>query len=150
MKRWLLAAAMLLLSVAVFAQTPAPQDQGAEEGGHQAASMRRHMDPQQQLDHLSKQLNLNDDQKQKVKPLLDQQAEQMQSLRQDTSLSQQDRRAKFQEIHQSTMSQIRSLLDEKQQKKFDKMMQKQEERRAHRMGEGGPQGGQSGGNNPPQ
>ena len=150
MKRWLLTAAMLLLSVAVFAQASAPQDQGAEEGGHQAAGMRRHMDPQQQLDHLSKQLNLNDDQKQKVKPLLDQQAEQMQSLRQDTSLSQQDRRAKFQEIHQSTMSQIRSVLDEKQQKKFDKTMQKQEERRAHRMGEGGPQGGQSGGNNPPQ
>jgi periplasmic protein CpxP/Spy len=150
MRRWVLSAAVLLLSVGMFAQTPTPQDQGPGQGEHQAAGMHRHMDPQQQLDHLTKQLKLTDDQQQKIKPLLEQQAEQMQSVRQDTSVPQQDRRAKFQEIHQNTMSQIRSILDENQQKKFDKMMQRQEERRAHRMGEGGPQGNPSGGNNGPQ
>ena len=150
MKHRLLAAAILLLSIGVFAQGSAPQDQGSAQGEHQGAGMHRRMDPQQQLDHFTKQLKLTDDQQQKIKPLLEQQAEQMQSLRQDTSVSQQDRRAKFQEIHQSTMGQIRSVLDENQQKKFDKMMQKQEERRAHHMGESGPQGGPSGTNNGPQ
>jgi len=46
---------------------------------------------------------------------------QMESLRQDTSLSQQDRRAKMMDIHKNTDSQIRGLLDSNQQKKWDEM-----------------------------
>lgn len=156
MKRWnsyVVAAAVLLFSISGFAQAPPSQDQGEAE--HQGAGMHnRRMDPQQQLERMSKHLNLTEDQKAKVKPILEQQAEQMQSLRQDTSLSQQDRRAKFQEIHQNAMSQIRPLLNENQQKKFDKMMEKQEERRSQRRGPEGPEGGPTrapgSDNNPPQ
>jgi len=142
-RRWnsyVISAAVLLFSISGFAQAPASQDQGDAE--HQGAGMHnRRMDPEQQLERMSKQLNLTDDQKAKVKPILEQQHEQMQSLRQDTSLSQQDRRAKFQEIHQNAMSQIRPLLNENQQKKFDKMLQRQEERRSQRRGPEGPEGG---------
>jgi hypothetical protein len=95
--------------------------------------------PEQQLDHLSKRLKLTDDEKSKIMPILQDQAQQMQSLRQDTSMSPQDRRAKFQQIHQNTMSQIRPILDESQQKKFDKMMKEQEQRRVEHQG-GGPGG----------
>jgi hypothetical protein len=45
----------------------------------------------------------------------------MESLHQDSSLSQQDRHTKMMDIHQSTDTQIRALLDSNQQKKWDEM-----------------------------
>jgi hypothetical protein len=63
-----------------------------------------------------------------VQDALQSQQSQMQSLRQDTSLSQQDRRAKMMDIHKNTDSQIRALLDSNQQKKWDEMQAKREQR----------------------
>jgi hypothetical protein len=51
----------------------------------------------------------------------------MESLHQDSSLSQQDRHAKMMEIHKSTDAQIRALLDSTQQKKWDEMQAKREQ-----------------------
>ena len=119
-------------------QGQAPQSEPGH-GGHGYGMHNRMASPEQQLDHLSKRLKLTDDEKSKIMPILQDQAQQMQSLRQDTSMSPQDRRAKFQQIHQNTMSQIRPILDESQQKKFDKMMKEQEQRRVEHQG-GGPGG----------
>ena len=52
---------------------------------------------------------------------------QMESLRQDDSLSQQDRRAKMMEIHKNSDAQIRAVLDSTQQKKWDEMQAKREQ-----------------------
>ena len=175
MKRWFLyAAAVLVMGSLAVAQAPPsdqnsgdaaqqqqapapdqgqapPPDQGQAaqpeqgQGGHGYGMHNRMASPEQQLDHLSKRLKLTDDEKSKIMPILQDQAQQMQSLRQDTSMSPQDRRAKFQQIHQNTMSQIRPILDENQQKKFDKMMK---EREQHRMEHGG--GGPGGEGNGPQ
>jgi hypothetical protein len=51
----------------------------------------------------------------------------MQSLRQDTSQSQQDRRSKMMDIHKTSDTQIRTLLDSTQQKKWDEMQAKREQ-----------------------
>jgi hypothetical protein len=51
----------------------------------------------------------------------------MESLRQDSSLSQQDRHAKMMEIHKGTDAQVRALLDSTQQKKWDEMQAKREQ-----------------------
>jgi hypothetical protein len=51
----------------------------------------------------------------------------MQSLRQDTSQSQQDRRSKMMDIHKTSDTQIRALLDSTQQKKWDEMQTKREQ-----------------------
>jgi protein CpxP len=80
--------------------------------------------PEQRLENLSKQLNLTDDQKAKIKPILEGEAKQIQSLREDSSLSREDRRAKSMQIRQSTHTQIRTLLTADQQKKFDSMQQR--------------------------
>jgi Spy/CpxP family protein refolding chaperone len=77
--------------------------------------------------HLTKQLNLTSDQQSKIKPILENQAEQMQKLHQDSSLSQQDRMSKMREIHQNTTSQIRETLTPDQQQKLDAMKANREE-----------------------
>src|SRR5690349_13876136 len=60
-------------------------------------------DPERRTEMLSKRLNLSSDQQAKVQDILKSQQSQMESLRSDTSTSQQDRRSKMMEIHKSAM-----------------------------------------------
>jgi Spy/CpxP family protein refolding chaperone len=95
-------------------------------------------DPAQRTAHLTKQLNLTSDQQAKVQEILQSEQSQMQSAHQDTSTSQQDRRAKMMDIRQSTDAQIRAVLDSSQQKKWDQMQaNRQQWGQNHRGGPGG-------------
>jgi hypothetical protein len=51
----------------------------------------------------------------------------IESVRDDSSLSPQDRRAKMMDIRKASNGQIRALLDSNQQKKFDEMQARQEQ-----------------------
>jgi len=61
---------------------------------------------------------------------------QVENLHQDSSLSQQDRRAKMMDIRNNTNSQVRALLDPTQQKKWDEMQAKREQRMQNHGGSG--------------
>ena len=98
-------------------------------------------DPAQRTQELTKKLNLTSDQQTKVQDILQSEHSQMESLRQDTSLSQQDRHAKMMDIHQSSDTQIRALLDSTQQKKWDEMQAKREQWGQNRR-HGSPNGSQ--------
>ena len=127
--RTALAAAILLaiaLPLTMVAQTEAPPAQPQGQMGEHHDHMGRMggpPSPQQHLDHLSQMLNLTDDQKAKVKPILEDTDTQAQSLRKDTSLSPQDRMAKMRDLHEKSMTQIRGLLTADQQTKLDSMKQ---------------------------
>ena len=124
-------AMLLSLSLAAFGQS-SPDTQSGQEGHHGRGEGReRGMNADAQLEHMSKALNLTDDQKAKIKPILEDQDKQMHQLMQDTSVSQQDRRAKFRELHENTMSQIKPILTSDQQKKLESM----HERGGHSGGE---------------
>jgi len=84
-------------------------------------------DPARRTAELTKQLNLTSDQQAKVLSVLQSERSQMESLHQDTSLSQQDRRTKMMDIRETTDSQIRALLDANQQKKWDEKQAKREQ-----------------------
>ena len=71
---------------------------------------------------LTQQLNLTSDQQEKIKPILEDESKQMESLRSDSSLTQQERRSKMQEIRQNTNSQIKPILDTEQQTQWQQMM----------------------------
>jgi len=86
-----------------------------------------HMDPAKHAAMLAKRLNLSSDQQSKVQDIFKSEQSQMESLRADSSVSQQDRRSKMMEIHKSTNDQIRGLLDPDQQKKWDEMQSRREE-----------------------
>jgi hypothetical protein len=79
------------------------------------------MDPDQRTQELTKKLKLSSDQQAKVKDALVSEHSQMESLHQDSSLSQDDRRAKMMDIRKGTDTQIRGILDSNQQKKWDEM-----------------------------
>jgi protein CpxP len=89
-------------------------------------------DPAQRTAELTKKLNLTSDQQTKVLEALQSERSQMDSLRQDSSLSQQDRRTKMMDIHQATDAQIRGVLDSNQQKKWDQIQARREQRMQNR------------------
>lgn len=96
---------------------------------------RGHFDPAKRAEMLGKQLNLTSDQHSKVQDILKSEQSQMQSLRQDSSVSQPDRHSKMMDIHKGSNEQIRALLDTTQQKKWDEMQSRQDQwMQGHRHG----------------
>lgn len=135
----ILFALALPLTLAAQTETPPAQPQG-QMGGHQhMGRMGAPPSPEQQLEHLSTTLNLTDEQKTKIKPVLEQQSTDMQNLQKDTSLSPQDRHTKMRAIHDNTNSQIRAVLTPEQQSKLDSMKQHRQEM-GHDKGMGQGQG----------
>jgi len=107
-------------------------------------------DPAQRTQELTKQLKLTSDQQTKVQDVLTSEHSQMESLRQDTSGSQPDRRSKMMEIHKSSDAQIRALLDSTQQKKWDEMQAKRAQWMQGRGPGGSPDAGSGQQGPPPQ
>lgn len=133
LKRCLL---VLALSGLVYAITPAvAQESGSNDQQAPATGSapehgygRGRMDPARRASMLGKRLNLNSDQQAKVQDIFKSEQSQMESLRSDSSLSQDDRRSKMMEIHKASNDQVRALLDPDQQKKFDEMQSMRQER----------------------
>ena len=73
------------------------------------------------FDMIAKQLNLTDDQKPKVKPIVDDMMSKMREVRSDQSLSQQDKRAKMKEIRDTAGTKLKEILTPEQYDKWAKM-----------------------------
>jgi hypothetical protein len=73
------------------------------------------------LERLKEKLSLTDDQTGQIKQILKEQMQQGRALRQDDSLSDDDRRAKMLALMKTAHDQIRALLTPDQQKIFDTM-----------------------------
>ena len=105
---------LLLASLAALAQMPGGTASG--QWGGQPPTV------DQRMQRMTQALELTGDQQEKIKPILESESTQMQALRDDTSLSQQDRMAKMKEIREHTASQINPILNPDQQKKYAEMM----------------------------
>jgi periplasmic protein CpxP/Spy len=123
-------AGLLGLGMTAFAQdaTTAPQPGAAMQG-----PSHRGFDADRQLEHMTKALNLTSDQQTQIKPILENQHQQMMQIRQDQSLSRQDRMTKFKSLSDDTHSKIEAVLNDQQKQKFEAMQQKMEERRQGHM-----------------
>lgn len=138
--------AALAIGPAAVAQTGTDAQQGQSttqqgtNGGKwkhgRGAKMRKAMNPDNRLNHLSQKLNLTDEQKTKIRPILEDEANQMKSLHDDSSVSRDQKREKMMQIHENSQSQIRSALNSDQQAKFDEMQKKMKERREAHRGHG--------------
>ena len=129
------------LTTAIAQDTQEQPNASGQEMGHHMGGRRGMSSADDQLKHLSQKLSLSDDQQTKLKPILQDQHKQMQQLWNDTSMSRQDRFSKMRELRENGDAQIKSVLNEDQQKKFDEMRQEQGKHMRHRM-----RGQQSGGN----
>lgn len=123
-----LVAAGLITMGASFAtaQDTMSNDQQAAPS-HDGEHMHHGMDPAKRTQELTTKLKLTSDQQSKVQEILQSEKSQMQSLHQDSSMSQQDRRSKMMDIHKTSNSQIRTLLDSTQQKQWDEVQAKHKE-----------------------
>lgn len=105
------------------------QQQGQENGGHG-----RHMDPDRQLQHMTKQLDLTADQQTQIRPILVDRQQKMQALWQNQSLSREDRHTQMASIREDSKAKIEAVLNDQQKQKFEAM---QERMRGHRGEQGG-------------
>ena len=122
---------------ALAQDTPPPppdQNQAAPPAdGPHGRGMR--MDPDRQLERLTRELNLTTDQQAQIKPLLVERQQKMQALFQDQSTAPEDRRTQARSIMQATSNSIKAVLNDDQKQKFEAMQE-----RMHRNGPGGGSG----------
>jgi len=142
---------LVLMLAGVIAAVPAAiaQDSGSSDQQSAAANAPQehgrghHFDPAKRTEMLTRELNLTSDQQPKVLDVLKSAQSQMQGVRSDSSLAQEDRRSKMMQIHKASEDQIRALLDAGQQKKFDAMQSKHEQWQGHHQnGDGAPDSSQ--------
>lgn len=127
----------LLSATIVFAQAPvsnpdssqAPAANAAQATPAQPGQQHRNFDPSQFAAHLGKRLSLSSDQVEQITPILTSRQQQMQTLRADASLTEQDRHTKRHAIMQDTNSKIEAVLTDSQKGQFEQMLA---ERRQHR------------------
>ena len=81
-------------------------------------------------DQIATALKLDDAKKVRVKTILDAQMQKMRDLRQDTTLSQADRRTKVQAIRANTIAQMKAVLTPEQFDQWQKMNQPRQRRAA--------------------
>jgi hypothetical protein len=130
----LLVTGLILIAVPFMATQDSPSNNQQQASPEQEHGGWRHgpPDPAERTKNLTRELKLTADQQTKVQDIFQSERSQMESLRQDSSLSREDRRAKMMDIHKNTNSQVRALLDATQQKKWDKMQADREQWMQHR------------------
>ena len=109
---------------------PQPQPSQGQEGHG-----RGRMNPDRQLERLTQELNLTADQQSQIKPLLVDRNQRMQTLMQNQSLADDDRRTQAKTIRDDTDSKIMAILSDDQKQKYTAM----QERMQHRGGQGQPE-----------
>jgi septal ring factor EnvC (AmiA/AmiB activator) len=87
------------------------------------AGRRQQQTPQERLDQLAKDLKLTAEEKAKVEPLLKKQGEQMRELRQDQSLSREDRTAKMRKIREDFEAEMKKVLPADKFEQFKKLQE---------------------------
>ena len=124
--RWSILTILILMAAALTFAQPSQESQAPTTDKH--AGMHQGMSADQHLQMLSERLNLTDDQKTKIKPVLEDQLQQMKAVHEDSSLSEEQKHAKAKSIHESMHDQINAVLTPEQQAKFKQMMQEQMEK----------------------
>lgn len=130
----LLATGLTLGTAAAFAQqdSPAPDASAQQAGpGHMG---RQRMTPDEQVARMTKRYNLSADQQTQIKPIVADQQQQMMALRQDSSMSREDKMAKMKSIREDSSTKIQAILNDSQKQKFAEDQQKMQE---HMMQRGG-------------
>jgi Spy/CpxP family protein refolding chaperone len=100
--------------------TPLPPPPPGEQGEGKHEGMRK--GPRgDRLKMLAEKLSLTEDQKTKIKPIVEDEMQAMKTLRDDTTLDKDAKSAKMQEIRKAHRDQIVAILTPDQQKKFEEI-----------------------------
>ena len=133
---WILAGAIGLSGLAL-AQEAAPQADAPQAPPTRMEHRHgKRGDANGRLRHLSRELKLTDEQKTKLKPILESEWQEMKPVHDDTALSREQKHEKMKGIHEKYQAQVEAVLTPEQQEKLKKMQQKRMER--HEKMEKGP------------
>ncbi len=116
----------VMTSGVILAMPVQQQDQPAPPPPPQAGE--HHADPNRQLKNLTRRLTLSADQQSQILPILTDRDQQAEAVRNDASLSKQDRRSKLKDIRSSSDTKLRAVLTDAQRDEYDKMMAENQER----------------------
>jgi Spy/CpxP family protein refolding chaperone len=130
----LLATGLTLGAAAAFAQqdSPAPNPSAQQPGmGHMG---HQQMTPDEQVARMTKRYNLSADQQTQIKPIVADAQQKMMALRQDSSLSRDDKMTKMMSIREDANSKISAVLNDTQKQQFQEDQQKMQQRMQQRGG----------------
>jgi len=118
--------AICMLAVAVWAQQEQPS-QGGETHEHMGQGKMGHehgpMSADEHLQMLSQKLNLTDDQKAKIKPIIEEHLQERRTVMNDQSLTPEQRHSKMQASMEAAHTKINAILNDDQKKQFAQMME---------------------------
>jgi len=116
----MLPVAMLLAGFGAFAQdsTQTPPATNAEPPATTAPKHMHGDQAEHRLKRLSKKLNLTDDQKEKIRPILEDESRQMKVVEGDNTLTSQQKHKKTREIRMASKSQMSAILTPEQKEKI--------------------------------
>jgi len=125
---------LCVLPIMAQEQAPAAPQGAPHEGmGPRGKNMEAH-----QLDMLTKKLNLTADQQAQVRAIDEDTGKQAMAVRNDTSLSQDEKRSKMMELHKSAQEKIRAILTDDQKTKYDAMQAERKAKMKERQQGGAP------------
>lgn len=123
----------VVLALGLSLSVAQAQDQQAPPAGRRGGPM----GAERQIEQMRQQLNLTDAQVSQIRPILADSQKQMMALRGDSTMSQDDRRAKMMSIHQDSVAKVKAVLTDAQKTQYDAMIAKQMQERREHMGNGG-------------
>jgi Spy/CpxP family protein refolding chaperone len=126
------ALALTFSGLRAFAQSTADQakdqaSQAASQTGQAISDTDVRAKVEARLQKLATELNLTDDQKTQLKPVLQGEFKQLKAVHDDSSLSPDQKQSKMTEIHDGAKSQINSILTPEQQKKLAEIKENPDE-----------------------
>lgn len=127
---------LALLAACLFAMAAGAQQNPPEQGSgeHKHGGQMRTTDDMMQ--DLTTKLNLTTDQQSRIRAILDENHQQMQSTMNDQSLSKEDKHAKMKSMHDSIHAKVREVLTDEQKPKFDAMVKDMENNMHGKNGQG--------------
>ena len=139
MKRILLSAAlagtMIAAGLPTFAQTTTESQSTTQQA--QGKHWRHHRN---RMARMAKKLNLSQDQQNQLKPIFENQHQQARAIKSDSSLTQDQKKEKFQSLRQDTMAKVNNILTPEQQQQWQQMRAKHQHKGGEQPQSNNPQG----------
>lgn len=121
---------MVMLGLNARARPQAAQQPAPPQAGPHAP--RGQESVQERMERLSKELDLRQEQREKIRPLIEEEVKQLRELRANTNLTPEQRREKATAIMKETHEKLAAVLNPEQK---EKLKQHMEQMRAHRAAE---------------
>ena len=121
-----LSTAMILELSAVARPQAAQQPPPSQAGPHMPPGRES---VEQRVERLSKELDLTQEQRDKIRPILEEQMKQMRTVREDSSLTQEQRREKAMAAMKETHQKVEAILNPEQREKLKQHMQQMRDQR---------------------